>query len=239
MTALREEDAFVAAMEATWPPAARRQLGPFVLREGQGGGKRVSAATASGPVISAEVDTAEAAMRDLGQTPLFMLRPADVGLDRMLGQRGYSVVDPVELHAAPVAELGPPPGDMEVFPHWPPLAIATEIWAGAGIGPARIAVMERVDGPKTVLLARNRDRSVGVAFAAVHQGLVMLHAVDVVPEARRRGVGGQLVRGAAAWGAQQGARALGLAVATANAPARALYASLGLRVVGQYHYRQG
>ena len=45
MTTLPEEEAFVAAMEATWPAASRRQVGPFVIRDGQGGGKRVSAAT--------------------------------------------------------------------------------------------------------------------------------------------------------------------------------------------------
>ena len=239
MTALPEEEAFVAAMEATWPAAARRQVGPFVIRDGQGGGKRVSAATASGPVSAAEVDAAETAMRDLGQDRLFMLRPADAELDQMLARRGYRIIDPVELYAAPVDLLGPPPGDMEVFPHWPPLAIAADIWAEAGIGPARIAVMTRVTGPRTVLLARNRDRSVGVAFAAVHEGLVMIHAVEVLPDARRRGVGGQLVRSAAAWGAAQGGGILGLAVTGANAPAKALYASLGLRVVGKYHYRQG
>lgn len=239
MTSLHEEAAFVAAMEATWPAAGKRQVGPIVVREGAGGGKRVSAATAIAAVAPEEIASAEAAMRDLRQSPLFMLRAADWVLDKELDRRGYVIVDPVELYAAPVAVLGPPPGDMEVFPHWPPLAMATDIWAEAGIGPARIAVMERVSGPKTVLLARNRDRSVGVAFAAVHDGLVMLHAVDVIPEARRLGIGGRLVRAAAAWGAQSGAGALGLAVATANAPAKALYASLGMRVVGQYHYRQG
>ncbi len=239
MTALPEEEAFVAAMEATWPAAARRQVGAFMIREGQGGGKRVSAATAVGPVTAADVESAEAAMRDLKQDPLFMLRPADAELDRMLERRGYGIVDPVELFAAPVDRLGPPPGDMEIFPHWPPLAIATDIWQETGIGPARIAVMGRVAGPRTVLLARNRDRSVGVAFAAVHDGLVMLHAVEVPPEARRRGVGSQLVRGAATWGAAHGARVLGLAVTRANDPAKALYTSLGLRVVGGYFYRQG
>lgn len=239
MTALPEEDAFLAAMEATWPAAARLHVGPFVVRSGQGGGKRVSAATAHGAVTPPALEAAEAAMRDLGQAPLFMLRPAEADLDRMLDLRGYAIVDPVELHAAPIAQLGPPPGDMEVFPHWPPLAMAVDIWAEAGIGPARIAVMARTAGPRTVFLARSRDRSVGVAFAAVHDGIVMLHAVDVLPEARRRGVGGQLVRAAASWGAAHGAKALGLAVTRANTPAKALYASLGLRVVGEYFYRQG
>ena len=39
------------------------------------------------------------------------------------------------------------------------------------------------------------------------------------------------------WGAAQGAGTLAVAVTRANAPARGLYASLGLTDVGQYHYR--
>jgi N-acetylglutamate synthase len=42
-------------LEATWPPAARHRAGPWVLRDGAGGGKRVSAATAEGPVTAADL----------------------------------------------------------------------------------------------------------------------------------------------------------------------------------------
>jgi N-acetylglutamate synthase len=41
-------DVFADAMEATWPPAATTRLGPWLLRDGKGGGKRVSAATLAG-----------------------------------------------------------------------------------------------------------------------------------------------------------------------------------------------
>ena len=58
-------------IDATWAPAAMTQAGPWTIREGQGGGQRVSAATANGPVTEADLPQAEAAMRALGQTPLF------------------------------------------------------------------------------------------------------------------------------------------------------------------------
>lgn len=35
-------------MEGTWPAAARLRTGPWVVRDGQGGGSRVSSATAGG-----------------------------------------------------------------------------------------------------------------------------------------------------------------------------------------------
>ena len=44
-------------------------------------------------------------------------------------------------------------------------------------------------------------------------------------------------RPAACWAEAEGATTLALAVTTRNAAARALYASLGMAVVGQYHYR--
>ena len=41
-------DRLFAALEATWPPASSQRLGPFRLRDGAGGGKRVSAAVQDG-----------------------------------------------------------------------------------------------------------------------------------------------------------------------------------------------
>lgn len=221
-------------MEETWPPAARRRLGPFVLREGAGGGKRVSAASAEGAVTAADLDAAEAA-----GVGLFVLREGEAALDAALAARGYAVVDPVVAYAAPAARLAEPaPPPLSALPHWPPLAITREIWAEAGIGPARVAVMERAAGPKTVILARTNDHPVGVAFVALSGTVAMLHALEVRPAARRQGSANNILRAAAQWALDQGADTLSLVVTVANAPARALYASLGMEVVGQYHYRQ-
>ena len=38
--------------EATWPPASRKALGAWVIRDGKGGGNRVSAATEACPSIT-------------------------------------------------------------------------------------------------------------------------------------------------------------------------------------------
>jgi hypothetical protein len=39
------------------------------------------------------------------------------------------------------------------------------------------------------------------------------------------------------WGAQQGARTIGLQAVTTNAPAQGLYSALGYSAAGTYHYR--
>lgn len=226
-------ETLAAVMEATWPPAAHIACGPFVLRDGQGGGKRVSAATAEGPWTKAELTQAEIAMA----VPLFLIRAGDEALDAALAARGYGMVDPVVAYAAPVAAFAKP-DHMTTFPHWPAMEIACHLWADAGIGSARLAVMARVKGPKTVILGRANDRASGVAFVACHGRFAMLHALEVSPTLRRQGSAQNLLRAAAQWAQAQGADSLSLVVTVANGPARALYEGLGMVEVGQYHYRQ-
>jgi GNAT superfamily N-acetyltransferase len=228
---------FAGLMEGTWPPAERLACGPFTLRRGLGGGSRVSAATADDLCNDADIAQAEGAMTAMGQRPLFMIRRGDARLDAALDRRGYSVMDPVVLYAAKVADLGPPPDPMTAFPHWPPLQIARVLWAEGGIGPARLAVMDRVELPKTAILGRTGDRPSGAAFVALSGPVAFLHALEVTPASRRKGAARALVRAAALWAGEADADWLALAVTKANGPARSLYASLGMQAVGQYHYR--
>lgn len=235
---LPDQAALFAASEATWPPASRRAVGPFTIREGRGGGSRVSAATAEGPADEADIAAAEAAMIELGQVPLVMVREGEQALDVDLAARDYRVKDPVVVHAAPITTLAterPPPAT--TFEAWPPLAIQTEIWAAGGIGPARLAVMARAAGPKTTLLGRDRDRPAATAYVAVHGAIAVLHALEVVERFRRRGIGRDMVHAAAFWARDQGATTLVVLVTRANEAANPLYAGLGMTPAAGYHYR--
>jgi len=234
---MAETPDFAGLMEATWPPAERLRCGPFILRRGLGGGSRVSAATADGPCDAGDIAQTEAAMTALDQRPLFMIRPGDEALDAALGTRGYVLMDPVVLYAAPLTALGPPPDPMAAFAHWPPLQIARALWAEGGIGPERVAVMDRVTLPKTAILSRTGDRPSGVAFVARSGPVAFLHALEVTPDCRRKGAARVLVRAASHWAADTGGEWIALAVTRANLPACSLYASLGMQAVGQYHYR--
>ncbi len=226
-------------MEATWPPAARRRQGPWCIRDGQGGGKRVSAATAEAEWRDEDIAGAEQAMWALNQPALFLIRDQDAMLDQALQSRGYRIVDPVIAYQAPVAGLcDPAPGPMTSFAHWPPLAVCADLWAEGGIGPERRAVMDRAAGPKCAILARTDDRPAGCAFVALHGRVAMLHALEVSPRARRQGSAKNLLRAAAIWAQAQGADTLSLVVTRANAAARALYVGLGMQEAGHYHYRQ-
>ena len=163
-----------AVTEATWPPARAWRDGPWMLRDGAGGGKRVSAATAEGPVTADDIAIAEAGMRALGQPPLFMIREGDEALDAHLAERGYAIIDPVNLYVGPVAPLTQePPARATAYAIWEPLEIQKDIWAEGGIGPARLAVMQRAEGPKTAILTRNGQHPAGVAYAALHGDIAM------------------------------------------------------------------
>ena len=224
-------------LEATWPPVDRHALGGWIIRNGGGGGQRVSAATQDSPDLP-DISLAENAMRSLGQAPLFMVRPGQDALDAALESRGYTVNDPTLLFACPIGILTQVPvPPMTAFPIWPPLAIQREIWAAGGVGPTRIEVMERVKGPKTALLARASERAAGAAFVAVARKTAMIHALEVIPTLRRQGVANNMLRAAAHWAQDQGAHEFSLAVTAANTGANALYLRAGLQVVGNYHYR--
>lgn len=224
-------------LEATWPAARRVTDGPWVIREGCGGGKRVSAATTDETITPEDLRTMETAMERLSQPPLVMVRDGKEKLDTILADAEYKREDPTYFYAAPVKEIAGPLPDLSAIPHWPWLAITAEIWDKGGIGPQRRAIMERVNGPKTLFLARSSDTPAGAAFVAAHKKTAMIHAIEIAPKYRRQGAARNIMRAAANWAQNMGATTLALAVTEQNTAARALYTSLGLCVVGKYHYR--
>lgn len=226
-------------VEGTWPSAQRQKLGPFLVRQGLGGGSRVSAANALGPASDEDIAAAEVAMQALGQKRIFCLWPGDEALDTQLEGRGYSVLDPVNIYTCPVEHLTDLPlPRVTVFSIWEPLAIMREIWAEGGIGPERLAVMERAPGPKTGLLLRYSDQPAGTGFVAMHGDVAMVHALEILPAHRRQGLGQWAMRAAALWAQDQGAGTLSVICTKANAGANGLYRALGMELAGEYHYRQ-
>ncbi|WP_372805645.1 GNAT family N-acetyltransferase [Loktanella salsilacus] len=227
-----------AVIDATWPAAAVRQVGPWTLRSGAGGGNRVSAATANGSVRAQDISVAADAMRAAGQEALFMVRPGEDALDALLAEAGYIKRDETLIRACPTAALtADPVPPVTAFTVWPPLAAQRDIWAGGGVGPARLAIMDRVQGPKTTIFGRIDDRPAGTLFVAIHDGIAMLHALEITQDHRRKGLARHLTRAAARWAQRQGAAEFALLVTAANGGANALYAGLGLGEAGRYHYR--
>ncbi|APX12820.1 GNAT family N-acetyltransferase [Tateyamaria omphalii] len=227
--------AFYAAIDGTWPAATITRAGPWTIRDGQGGGKRVSAATADEPTH--DLAQAEHAMRHAHQTPLFMVRQGEDALDTLLDQNGYTIVDPTNGYITPVETLTDIPiPRVTAFAIWEPLAIMKDIWAAGGIGPARLAIMHRAR-TKTAILARHKDKPAGTAFVAIHDRIAMVHAVEVLAHQRRHGMAQWMMRRAALWAAENGATYMAVLTTAANGPANALYQGLGFGRACGYHYR--
>ncbi|CAM5543596.1 N-acetyltransferase family protein [Rhodanobacter lindaniclasticus] len=102
---------------------------------------------------------------------------------------------------------------------------------------ARAFLAERIErGESLILLARGEDGA-GLGFTQLYPLFSSVRAVRiwllndlfVAASARRRGVAAALLTAAAAWARAQGAASLSLSTALDNAPAQALYESLGWR----------
>lgn len=224
----------MAALEATWPAAEVVRRDGWHLRRGAGGGNRVSAATALG---GGDVTLAEAAMRIWGQTPLFQVEPGQEALDQDLATRGYTIHEPVVFYAAPASQVA---GEADLtaagYLAEMRLQIMEEIWVGGSVPAPRFAIMDRVALSKRFLMGRAEDRPCGAAFVAIDGDTAMIHAIEVQPAMRRKGVGRMLLQTAARFAVAEGAHWLALAVTEQN-PARALYEGLGMEEGGRYHYR--
>lgn len=224
--------------EATWPAARCETKGCFVIRDGKGGGKRVSAATLCDEFSASDISIAATAMRALGQNPIFMVRPDEARFEQTLNERGYLKVEPTNLYLAQASDLAR--DDIprtSAIPVTEPLQIMKEIWANGGIGPERLDVMTRACAPKTGIISRHNDKPAGAAFLAMCDQVTMLHALEILPEMRRQGIARWAMHRAGAWTLRQGGTWVAVACTQENDAANGLYLSLGMRLMGTYHYR--
>lgn len=236
-TGLPSEARLLAALRATWPPAAEEAAEGWMLRDGAGGGSRVSAAVSAGGRDPAAL---AALARARGRTPLAQTPDGDPALDAAFAEAGWEAFDPTALYAAPAVSLAmlPLPEGVVWVEGQGRVVLLEEIWETDGVDAARRAVMARAPGPSATIMTRTDHAVAGVGFAALDGEVAMLHAAVVRPEQRRQGAGRALVAGAADWAVRNGADVLALAVTEANAPARTLYEACGMRRVGGYRYRR-
>lgn len=226
-------------VDATWPAAQYLQSGPFTLRRGDDGGKRVSSASLEGGSANTQqISVAESAMRDLGQPPLFMVRDGQQEFDKSLEALGYRSFDFVTLFASPTDALaGYDPHGMVAISAPEPMPIMAEIWLDGGIDEGRLNVMRRATGLKSCILGRHKDSPEAAAFVAIDGDIAMLHALEIRPASRRQGLAIQIMGAAAAWAQENGTQTFALAVVSQNTPACNLYRRLGMIEAGSYHYR--
>jgi len=237
-----------------WRPLESASLGGWTLRASEGftgRGNSVLPLGEPGLPLDEALDTVREWYAARGLPALFQLPlPASQALDAALDRRGWTAFNHTLVKtAAARSVLDRPDG--------------TDSAGSAGPGDLRVGVSERLDadwlaayhyrGSELPAVAPRLLTSAAVqGFAAVRQGGRMLAigrgalgegwlgitGMEVVPGARRRGLGSRVVRELCAWALERGAGQVYLQVAEDNAPARALYETLGFAVHHAYHYRR-
>lgn len=227
------------AADEAWPAPVRGRLGDWLLRSADGWTGRANSALPVGDPdrpLPAAIDAVQRWYAERGQpamvnTPLPLAAPVGAELDA----RGWGEGRPLVLvQTVPLAALPPAPAGRADLP---PVELAggpSEEWLALAAG--RKGGLP--DAARHVLTAVDRIRFAHVhadgRLIAVGRGTVTgagrwlgLTLIEVVPQARRQGLAGRIIRSLVDWGVAEGATHAFLQVEQRNTPAVALYRGLG------------
>ena len=235
---LKNNSSIFETIDLTWPAKEFLELPEWKLRKSIKGGKRVSAVTAIGKSGIPAIQFVENTLEEWFQDKLFMIKAGENSLDEALKERGYCIVDPTNIWSISAEALSmqqiPPVTAFSIFP---PLAIQREIWTANGIDSSRIEIMDRVKTPKTTIFGRINAKPAASAFVAVSNKIAMVHALVVDHKYQRQSMGKFVMRKVGAWAHQQGAESVVVLCTKQNQSANNFYKTLGMQVIGEYHYR--
>ena len=225
-------------IDLTWPAEEFLELPEWKLRRSIKGGKRVSAASIIKKSGIPDIKFVENTLAEWCQDKLFMIKSGENSFDEALKSLGYFVVDPTNIWSISAEALSAQQIPLvTAFSIFPPLAIQREIWKANGIDASRIEIMDRVKKPKTTIFGRINAKPAASAFVAVANKIAMVHALIVDHKCQRQGMGTFVMQKVGAWAHQQGAESVAVLCTKQNQSANNFYKTLGMRVIGEYHYR--
>lgn len=234
------------ACREAWPAAAAEIFGGWLFRRSGGRIRRTNSVNplpgARGEA-SAAIDMAESFYARHSQAPLFRVPTIAHELESSLDRSGYlpeaeTVVLFRELDSFSADEdertaVAPEPGEA-----W----FAARNRMGSDREHDRRVFLDMVgliEGQKAFAATRVDGEVAAIAYGVIHDGLLVLEAVETDQRFRGRGLGFSTTGALLRWARQKGAAACCLQCVADNVPARALYASLGLRrELYRYHYRR-
>jgi GNAT superfamily N-acetyltransferase len=234
-----------------WPALSQVFDDGWILRFADGHTKRANSVNATYPSLGdaeAKIARAESWFRAQGLPPIFrvtpLAEPAD--LDARLDARGYQAFETSRALynpalAAVVAGALPTGIEIRLDP------TPDEGWLDAYLALTPLDARKRAALERMLALIVPAvrfgslwaaGRPVAAAFVVVQAGLMGTYDVVTAPEARRRGLMRALLARLTGWAvAEADAVAGAIFVVATNAPAGALYESLGYRELYRYHYR--
>jgi N-acetylglutamate synthase len=233
-----------------WPAVETDEIDGWLWRFANGGSQRANSVSAldytrdnTGADIDRSIAIAEQRYRSRGARPLFQISDvsAPASLAASLTQRGYTANDRCTtlIQPAPAPEAGHDTApDFEIFDR------ATDEWTAcytSVITPDRRRtapdILARIPRGAAFCGVRRQGRIIATALGVTHDGVTIAECVATLAGARGQGAAAAVMRGLAVWGATQGAHTIALQAIEHNAPAQALYRSLGYRLAGHYEIR--
>lgn len=229
-----------------WPALRQALFAGWVLRFSGGLTRRANSANPLG-VERGDPDTllagCEALYRHHRQPTIFRL-PSLIGpeIDDRLAARGYSSEGRSLVLYADLADMS--------AAHDPGVQLLASPTTGWFDAMAALQGQSREDAvlyraivgalaiPAAFAVLADADGMAALAFGAIHDRVICYESVVTDPRRQRRGYGRRVIRSLARWAVEQGAAGACLEVEANNAPALALYATLGFSELYSYHYRR-
>jgi ribosomal protein S18 acetylase RimI-like enzyme len=227
------------ACQNAWPSPRQVLLGGWLLRASGGATRRTNSVNPlrGGPLDpTGIIAAAEGIYRGLGQPSRFRVPSIATGMDAPLERAGYVAEGDTTTLLADLSDHRPRDCARIELSDRP-----DEDWLALRSDPADPIFGSMADSillPKAFAACRVDGQVVATAYGVVHDRLLVVEAVATRPEHRQRGYGTRTVGHLMDWALTQGAGGACLQVVADNAPALALYASLGFRTeLYRYHYR--
>jgi GNAT superfamily N-acetyltransferase len=227
-----------------WPSVETMVMGDWLLRFANGYSKRANSATTLDPDGDMDDDAVAhhvARAAAWGIAPTVRITPlCHPTLDARLAARGFSGID---LTYGMIVDIA---GDSRIDPRvattpkpepaW--IAANAASYGGVKSNAAHLgAILERIRPQAAFATLIDDGAPVAWGIGVIERGMIGLQDIVVAPAARGRGVARALVGSLMGWGRANGAERAYLHVLASNAPARALYASLGFRDAYAYSHR--
>jgi GNAT superfamily N-acetyltransferase len=227
-----------------WPALREVLLDGWVLRFSEGLTRRANSANPLRPVSHADLRACEALYRRLGLPTIFRtLSLIDPAIDERLAKTGYTAEGESCVLYAPIEDIaGGRDPDVKLLdqptPEWFAAMAALQNHSSEQAAIYR-RIIDQLAIPAAFAALSDEGGTAALAYGALHNGLLCYESVVTDRGRRRQGWGRRIVYALAAWASNQGAVGACLEVEARNAPALALYATLGLkRELYRYHYRR-
>ena len=227
-----------------WPALREVLFDGWVLRFSAGLTRRANSANPLRPVSHVDLRVCGALYRRLGLPTIFrVLSLVDPSIDERLAEAGYTAEGESCVLYAPIEDIaaGRDP-DVRLLdqpsPEWFD-AMATLQNHSSGQAAIYRKIVGQIAIPAVFAVLSDEGGTAALAYGALHNGLLCYESVITDHRRRRQGSGRRIVCALAAWARDEGAVGACLQVEAHNAPARALYAAIGLkRELYRYHYRR-